>query len=235
MVKHVHQSVTKESLEFLSTLRRYNYVTPTSYLEVLRTYRNVLTMKRLEVGTLKNRLQVSQTFHYQLIGHAVYGLAFFEWHGFFEVVLVSRVVSLLNGRTLSSFGKWLTSQPQSHGEPLARSPLHLVVDLSAWHAVGNALFQHSYSKQVGLDKIISTQEQVGGLQEQLTDMEPVLIKTQAEVEGMIVTIVKDKEEASKTQREVKMYLMLRGLEQRAIPIHGHLASVVRITHDDQGT
>lgn len=58
MVKHVHQSVAKESLEFLSALRRYNYVTPTSYLEVLSTYRNVLTMKRLEVGTLKNRLQV---------------------------------------------------------------------------------------------------------------------------------------------------------------------------------
>lgn len=59
------------------------------------------------------------------------------------------------------------------------------------------------SPQVGLDKIISTQEQVGGLQEQLTAMEPVLIKTQAEVEGMIVTIVKDKEEASKTQNEVQ--------------------------------
>lgn len=58
MVKHVHQSVATESLEFLSALRRYNYVTPTSYLEVLSTYRNVLTMKRLEVGTLKNRLQV---------------------------------------------------------------------------------------------------------------------------------------------------------------------------------
>lgn len=58
MVKHVHQSVANESLEFLSSLRRYNYVTPTSYLEVLSTYRNVLTMKRLEVGTLKNRLQV---------------------------------------------------------------------------------------------------------------------------------------------------------------------------------
>lgn len=65
MVKHVHQSVAKESLEFLSALRRYNYVTPTSYLEVLSTYRNVLTMKRLEVGTLKNRLQVglSDGFH----------------------------------------------------------------------------------------------------------------------------------------------------------------------------
>lgn len=88
---------------------------------------------------------------------------------------------------------------------------------------------------MGLDKIISTQEQVGGLQEQLTDMEPVLIQTQAEVEGMIVTIVKDKEEASKTQREVTIYLMLQGMRQRANPMHGHLMSVIRITCDDQGT
>lgn len=88
---------------------------------------------------------------------------------------------------------------------------------------------------MGLDKIISTQEQVGGLQEQLTDMEPVLIQTQAEVEGMIVTIVKDKEEASKTQREVTIYLMLQGMRQRANPMHGHLTSVIRITCDDQGT
>lgn len=88
---------------------------------------------------------------------------------------------------------------------------------------------------MGLDKIVSTQEQVGGLQEQLTDMEPVLIQTQAEVEGMIVTIVKDKEEASKTQREVTIYLMLHGLQQRANPMHGHLASLIRITRDDQGT
>lgn len=56
---------------------------------------------------------------------------------------------------------------------------------------------------MGLDKIISTQEQVGGLQEQLTAMEPVLIKTQAEVEGMIVTIIQDKEEAGKTQKTVR--------------------------------
>lgn len=59
--------------------------------------------------------------------------------------------------------------------------------------------------QAGLDKIVSTQEQVGGLQEQLTAMEPVLIKTQAEVEVMIVTIMSDKEEAGKTQREASTH------------------------------
>lgn len=62
--------------------------------------------------------------------------------------------------------------------------------------------------QVGLDKIISTQEQVGGLQEQLTAMEPVLIQTQADVEVMIVNIIKDKEEAGKTQNEARKTFML---------------------------
>lgn len=65
---------------------------------------------------------------------------------------------------------------------------------------------------MGLDKIISTQEQVGGLQEQLTAMEPVLIKTQAEVEGMIVTIIQDKEEAGKTQKTVRKRSSRRYIE-----------------------
>ena len=65
------------------------------------------------------------------------------------------------------------------------------------------MFRFRHFDQVGLDKIVSTQEQVGVLQEQLTTMEPVLIQTQVEVEAMIVTIVKDKEEASKTQNEVR--------------------------------
>lgn len=56
---------------------------------------------------------------------------------------------------------------------------------------------------MGLDKIISTQAQVGGLQWQLTAMEPVLIQTQADVEVMIINIIEDKEEAGKTQSEVR--------------------------------
>lgn len=72
-----------------------------------------------------------------------------------------------------------------------------------YFAVSSQSLLNALTPQVGLDKIISTQEQVGGLQEQLTAMEPVLIKTQAEVEVIIVTIVKDKEEASKTQSEAR--------------------------------
>jgi hypothetical protein len=43
-------------------------------------------------------------------------------------------------------------------------------------------------KQIGLDKIVSTKAQVGGLQAQLTEMEPVLIRTQADVEALIVQV-----------------------------------------------
>jgi dynein heavy chain, axonemal len=57
-VKHIHQSVADASREFKEALRRNYYVTPTSYLELLSTYRGVLLSKREEVGTLKNRLQV---------------------------------------------------------------------------------------------------------------------------------------------------------------------------------
>ncbi|CAM9191036.1 unnamed protein product [Choristocarpus tenellus] len=135
MVKHVHQRVAEESAQFLSRLRRYNYVTPTSYLELLSTYRNVLNMKRQEVGTLKNRLQV------------------------------------------------------------------------------------------GLDKIISTQEQVGGLQEQLTAMEPVLIHTQAEVEDMIVQITKDKEEAAKTQSKARLEIGLLAFFDRMFELLGFHNSI----------
>lgn len=69
----------------------------------------------------------------------------------------------------------------------------------------DSIFVETSTLQAGLDKIVSTQEQVGGLQEQLTAMEPVLIKTQAEVEVMIVTIMSDKEEAGKTQREASTH------------------------------
>jgi dynein heavy chain len=112
-VKELHMGVFQKSKEFLEVLRRYNYVTPTSFLEVLGTYKSVLASKRLEVGTLKDRLKT------------------------------------------------------------------------------------------GLDKLISTAEQVGELQKQLTAMEPVLVKTQGEVEEMIAHIGVEKEAAAETQVTVE--------------------------------
>jgi len=52
-IKDLHMGVFEKSKLFLETLKRYNYVTPTSFLEVLNTYKSVLNAKRLEVGTLK--------------------------------------------------------------------------------------------------------------------------------------------------------------------------------------
>ena len=40
---------------FYDILRRYNYVTPTSYLELILTFKKLLTEKRNAIMTLKNR------------------------------------------------------------------------------------------------------------------------------------------------------------------------------------
>lgn len=52
-----HTAVATASRRYLDTLRRYNYVTPTSYLELLSTFKTVLNRKRDEVGLLRTRLQ----------------------------------------------------------------------------------------------------------------------------------------------------------------------------------
>ncbi|RLN44872.1 hypothetical protein BBJ28_00009701 [Nothophytophthora sp. Chile5] len=53
----IHQSVERESVQFFEKLRRYNYVTPTSYLELLHTFKSVLLLKREEVQSKRSRLQ----------------------------------------------------------------------------------------------------------------------------------------------------------------------------------
>ncbi|DBA03742.1 TPA: hypothetical protein N0F65_004159 [Lagenidium giganteum] len=53
----IHQSVEKASNDFFQQLRRYNYVTPTSYLELLHTFKSVLLTKRDEVQSKRARLQ----------------------------------------------------------------------------------------------------------------------------------------------------------------------------------
>ncbi|XP_033114673.1 dynein heavy chain 3, axonemal-like isoform X5 [Anneissia japonica] len=55
MCKHFHESVRAMSDTFYSALRRRNYVTPTSYLELIKTFKNLMSRKRLEILTLKNR------------------------------------------------------------------------------------------------------------------------------------------------------------------------------------
>lgn len=46
MCKEFHQTTRKLSERYLATLQRHNYVTPTSYLELISTYKTLLSMKR---------------------------------------------------------------------------------------------------------------------------------------------------------------------------------------------
>ncbi|KAL7748727.1 hypothetical protein RI367_005881 [Sorochytrium milnesiophthora] len=53
--KQFHKAAADLSTKFLKNLRRYNYVTPTSYLELIRTYKALLSSKRQAVLKLKYR------------------------------------------------------------------------------------------------------------------------------------------------------------------------------------
>ncbi|XP_077979573.1 dynein axonemal heavy chain 3-like isoform X2 [Glandiceps talaboti] len=55
MCKHFHESVRNLSQEYFALLRRHNYVTPTSYLELIMTFKTLLGIKRKEVEQLRNR------------------------------------------------------------------------------------------------------------------------------------------------------------------------------------
>jgi len=57
MFKIIHKSVEKTSSRFLVEMRRYNYVTPTSYLELLKIFKLLLIEKRNRLQTQKSRLE----------------------------------------------------------------------------------------------------------------------------------------------------------------------------------
>ncbi len=57
MFKVIHQSVEKISIWYLDELRRYNYVTPTSYLEQLSMYKTILAERMKYFGNAKTRLE----------------------------------------------------------------------------------------------------------------------------------------------------------------------------------
>ncbi|XP_078119357.1 dynein axonemal heavy chain 7 [Sander vitreus] len=58
MCKSFHTSTIELSLRFLNELQRHNYVTPTSYLELISTFKDLLKAKRAEVMKLKRRYEV---------------------------------------------------------------------------------------------------------------------------------------------------------------------------------
>jgi dynein heavy chain len=55
--KNIHKSVERESVTFLDELRRHNYVTPTSYLELLMMVRSILKEKKKEIELSIKRLR----------------------------------------------------------------------------------------------------------------------------------------------------------------------------------
>ncbi|KAK7493483.1 hypothetical protein BaRGS_00015194 [Batillaria attramentaria] len=58
MCKHFHESVRQMSERFFEILRRHNYVTPTSYLELILTFKSLLQRKRSDIMMMKNRYVV---------------------------------------------------------------------------------------------------------------------------------------------------------------------------------
>jgi len=57
MFKRVHKSVERVSIKFVSELRRYNYVTPSSYLEQLNLFKTILSEKRVDLKNQIDRLK----------------------------------------------------------------------------------------------------------------------------------------------------------------------------------
>ena len=55
MCKTFQTSVRDMSEMYFTRLRRHNYVTPTSYLQLIQTFKALLNSKRDEVHTMKNR------------------------------------------------------------------------------------------------------------------------------------------------------------------------------------
>lgn len=109
MFSLIHQSVEEAAKEFLDVNKRFVYVTPTSYLELLSSFKMILQSKRKEVGGYRDRYNV------------------------------------------------------------------------------------------GLVKIAAAEEQVAGLQDELTRMQPILEETSKQVSEMMVVIAKDKEDAAVVQ------------------------------------
>lgn len=53
-----HQSVRSLADDFYRELRRHYYATPTSYLELIQTYKELLNNKRKAVHSMQRRYQV---------------------------------------------------------------------------------------------------------------------------------------------------------------------------------
>ena len=61
MFKIIHQSVEVMTEKYLDEMRRINYVTPTSYLELLNTYKKTLKDRKKSIGEARTRLSKGLT------------------------------------------------------------------------------------------------------------------------------------------------------------------------------
>ncbi|NXU59271.1 DYH17 protein, partial [Turnix velox] len=60
-MSHVHMSVKEMSQTYLATERRYNYTTPKTFLELIKLYQNLLSIKRSELTAKIERLEKGLT------------------------------------------------------------------------------------------------------------------------------------------------------------------------------
>eukprot|EP00928_Gymnodinium_smaydae_P008329 TRINITY_DN13035_c1_g3_i1.p1 TRINITY_DN13035_c1_g3~~TRINITY_DN13035_c1_g3_i1.p1 ORF type:complete len:2552 (-),score=764.33 TRINITY_DN13035_c1_g3_i1:28-7683(-) len=74
LFKTIHQSVEKSSAKVLATAKRSIYITPTSFLELIASFKKVLGIRRDAVGTLRDRLQAGLN----ALGQAAYAVANME-------------------------------------------------------------------------------------------------------------------------------------------------------------
>lgn len=57
-----HTDTVQLSAEYYDQLQRRNYVTPTSYLELINTFKSLLQPKRAEVINYQNKLIIYKTY-----------------------------------------------------------------------------------------------------------------------------------------------------------------------------
>jgi len=55
LCQEIHSSVATNSVNFLFELGRYNYVTPTSYLELLGIFNKLMALKNTELNNARSR------------------------------------------------------------------------------------------------------------------------------------------------------------------------------------
>ena len=58
---NIHQGVAQKSEEYLQELSRHNYVTPTSYLELLSLFSKLAAIKKSEFKTARDRTKTGLT------------------------------------------------------------------------------------------------------------------------------------------------------------------------------